>query len=71
MRTSRKAKDAAAEKQSYVCDTLTGHAKADQPPLPGSRSVMLLGKAGEGAESYVMTVSASPDSSSCGTWPNA
>jgi hypothetical protein len=28
MRTSRKAKDAAAEKQSYVCDTFTGHGKA-------------------------------------------
>ena len=25
----------------------------------------------EGAESYLMTVSASPDSSSCGTWPKA
>jgi hypothetical protein len=25
MRTSHKAKDAAAEKQSYVCDTFTGH----------------------------------------------
>ena len=36
MRTSRKAKDAAAEKQSYVCDTFTGHGKAHQPPLPGS-----------------------------------
>ena len=36
MRTSHKAKDAAAEKQSYVCDTFTGHGKAHQPPLPGS-----------------------------------
>ena len=33
MRTSRKAKDAAAEKQSYVCDTFTGHGKAHQSPL--------------------------------------
>jgi hypothetical protein len=53
MRTSRKAKDAAAEKQSYVCDTLTGRGKAHRPPLPGSPvcvfPVMLLGKAGEGA----------------------
>jgi len=52
MRTSHKAKDAAAEKQSYVCDTFTGHGKAHQPPLPGSPvcvfPVMLLGKAGEG-----------------------
>src|ERR1700688_2235928 len=49
MRTSHKAKDAAAEKQSYVCDTFTGHGKAHQPPLPGSPvcvfPVMLLGKA--------------------------
>jgi hypothetical protein len=36
MRTSHKAKDAAAEKQSYACDTFTGHGKAHQPPLPGS-----------------------------------
>jgi hypothetical protein len=36
MRTSHKAKDAAAEKQSYVCDTFTGHGQAHQPPLPGS-----------------------------------
>ena len=36
MRTSRKAKDAAAEKRSYICDTFTGHDKAHQPPLPGS-----------------------------------
>ena len=53
MRTSHKAKDAAAEKQSYVCDTFTGHGKAYQPPLPGSPvcafPMMLLGKAGEGA----------------------
>jgi hypothetical protein len=53
MRTSRKAKDAAAEKQSYACDTLTGHGKAHQPPLPGSTvrvfPVMLPGKADEGA----------------------
>ena len=53
MRTSHKAKDAAAEKRSYVCDTFTGHGKAHQPPLPASRAcvfpVMLLGKAGEGA----------------------
>ena len=53
MRTSHKAKDAAAEKQSYVCDTFTGHGKAHQPPLPGSPvcvfPVMLPGKAGEGA----------------------
>ena len=28
MRTSRKAKDAAGEKQSYVCDTFTGHSPA-------------------------------------------
>jgi hypothetical protein len=53
MRTSHKAKDAAAEKQSYVCDTFTGHGKARQPPLPGSPvrvfPVMLPGKAGEGA----------------------
>ena len=27
MRTSHKAKDAAAEKQSYVCDTFTGHGR--------------------------------------------
>ena len=52
MRTSRKAKDAAAGKQSYVCDTFTGHGKAHQPPLPVYRSafpVMLLGKADEDA----------------------
>ena len=53
MRTSHKAKDAAAERQSYVCDTFTGHGKAHQPSLPGSPvcvfPVMLLGKAGEGA----------------------
>ncbi len=36
MRTSHKAKDAAAEKQSYVCDTFTGHGKARQPHLPGT-----------------------------------
>ena len=52
MRTSRKAKDAAAEKRSYACNTFTGHGKAHQPPLPGSPvcafPVMLLGKAGEG-----------------------
>jgi len=51
MRTSHKAKDAAAEKRSYACNT-TGHGKAHQPPLPGSPvcafPVMLLGKAGEG-----------------------
>jgi hypothetical protein len=51
MRTSRKAKDAAAERQSYACDTFTGHGKAHRPPLPGSPGcafpVMLLGKAGE------------------------
>ena len=38
-------------KQSYVCDTFTGHGKAHQPPLPVHRScffpVMLLGKADE------------------------
>ena len=49
MRTSHKAKDAAAEKQSYACDTFTGHGKAHQPPLSGSPvcvfPVMLLGKA--------------------------
>ena len=48
MRTSHKAKDAAAEKQSYVCDTFTGHGKAHQPPLPGFTGLcfpaMLLGK---------------------------
>jgi len=53
MRTSRKAKDAAAEKQSYACDTFTGHGKAHQPSLPGAPvrvfPVMLLGKADEGA----------------------
>jgi hypothetical protein len=53
MRTSHKAKDAAAEKQSYACDTFTGHGKAHQPPPPGSPvrvfPVMLLGKADEGA----------------------
>ena len=53
MRTSHKAKDAAAGKQSYVCDTFTGHSEAHQPPLPGSPvrvfPVMLLGKADEGA----------------------
>ena len=53
MRTSRKAKDAAAEKQSYACDTFTGHGKAHQPPLPGAPvcvfPVMLPGTAGEGA----------------------
>jgi hypothetical protein len=53
MRTSHKAKDAAAEKQSYACDTFTAHGKAHQPPLPGSPvrvfPVMLLGKADEGA----------------------
>jgi hypothetical protein len=49
MRTSHKAKDAAAGKQSYVCDTFTGHGKAHEPPPPGSPvclfPVMLLGKA--------------------------
>jgi hypothetical protein len=53
MRTSRKAKDAAAGKQSYACDTFTGHGQAHQPPLPASPvcvfPVMLLGKTGEGA----------------------
>ena len=53
MRTSHKAKDAAAEKQSYACDTFTAHGKAHQPPLPGSPvrvfPVMLPGKADEGA----------------------
>ena len=53
MRTSHKAKDAAAGKQSYACDTFTGHGKAHQPPLPASPvsvfPVMLLGKADEGA----------------------
>jgi hypothetical protein len=48
MRTSHKAKDVAAEKPSYVCDTFTGHGKAHQPPLPGSPvcvfPAMLLGK---------------------------
>ena len=39
MRTSHKAKDAAAGKQSYVCDTFSGRGKAHQPPLPGSPSV--------------------------------
>jgi len=37
-------------KQSYVCDTYTGHGKAHQPPRPGSPvsifPVMLLGEAG-------------------------
>ena len=51
MRTSHKAKDAAAEKQSYVCDTFTCDDKAHQPPLPGTPvcvfPVMLLGKARE------------------------
>jgi hypothetical protein len=36
MRTSHKAKDAAAEKQSCVCDTFTGHGEAHQPPPPGT-----------------------------------
>jgi hypothetical protein len=36
MRTSHKAKDAAAEKQSYVCDTFTCDDKAHQPPLPAT-----------------------------------
>jgi hypothetical protein len=36
MRISHKARDTAAEKQSYVCDRFTGHGKAHQPPLPGS-----------------------------------
>ncbi len=31
MRTSHKAKDAAAGKQSYACDAFTGHDKAHQP----------------------------------------
>ena len=52
MRTSRKAKDAAAEKQSYACDTFTGHGKAHQPSLPGAPvrvfPVMLPGTADEG-----------------------
>jgi hypothetical protein len=52
MRTSRKAKDAAAEKQSYVCDTFTGRGKAHQRPLPGTPvcifPVILLGETGEG-----------------------
>jgi hypothetical protein len=43
----------AAEKQSYACDTFTGHGKAHQSPRPGSPvrvfPVMLLGKADEGA----------------------
>ena len=55
MRTSHKAKDAAAEKQSCVCDTFTGHGKAYQPPLPGSPvcafPMMLLGKAREAPRS--------------------
>ena len=54
MRTSHKAKDAAAGKRSYACNTFTGHGKAHQPPLPGSPvcafPVMLLGKAGEGPD---------------------
>jgi hypothetical protein len=58
MRTSRKAKDAAAGKQSYACDTFTGHGKADQPPLPGSPvrvlQVMLPGKADQGAAVYLV-----------------
>jgi hypothetical protein len=53
MRTSHKAKDAAAGKQSYVYDAFTGLGKAHQPPLPASPvpvfPVMLLGTAGEGA----------------------
>jgi hypothetical protein len=53
MRTSHKAKDAAAEKQSSACDTFTAHGKAHQPHLPGSPvrvfPVMLLGKADKGA----------------------
>jgi hypothetical protein len=52
MRTSRKAKDAAAEKQSYACDTFTSHGKAHQPSLPDAPvrvfPVMLPGTAGEG-----------------------
>jgi hypothetical protein len=53
MRTSHKAKDAAAEKQSYACDSFTGYGKAHQPPLPGSPvrvfPVMLLGATDLGA----------------------
>lgn len=52
MRTSHKAKDAAAEKQSYVCDSFTGRGQVHQRPLPGTPvcifPVMLLGKTGEG-----------------------
>jgi hypothetical protein len=48
MRMSHKAKDAAAEKQSYACDTFSGHGRAHQPPLPGSpvavSPVTLLGR---------------------------
>ena len=53
MRTSHKAKDAAAERRSYACNTFTGHGKARQPPLPGAPvcvlPVMLPGTAGEGS----------------------
>jgi NADPH:quinone reductase len=66
MRTSHKAKDAAAEKQSYVCNTLTGHGKAHQPPLPDSPvcafPVMLLAGAADGQarRPACSSVSASP-----------
>ena len=43
MRTSHKAKDAAAERQSYVCDTFTGHGKAHQPHLPGFTGQLIRG----------------------------
>lgn len=63
MRTSHKAKDAAAEKQSYACDTFTGHGKGAPAASAGLTGpvfpVMLLGKADFGG-------------SACGherTWP--
>ena len=53
MRTSHKAKDAAAEKQSYACDTFTGHGKGTPAASAGLTGpvfpLMLLGKADEGA----------------------
>ena len=53
MRTSHKAKGAAAEKQSYACDTFTGHGKGAPAASAGLTGpvfpVMLLGKADEGA----------------------
>jgi hypothetical protein len=40
MRTSHKAKDAAAEKQSYVCDTFTGHGKGAPAASAGSTGLI-------------------------------